>query len=410
MNKFVKGKITGYGYDGEGVCRVDGKVCFVPFTLKDEIVEFGIVKDTSSFSKGEIVTIEEKSDEREIPQCPYYTKCGGCTYQHTNYDNEIKIKKDLLKGHMAKLGFNDEILVIKSPKKYDYRNKIKLFVGDKEIGLKYRGSDKICDIEKCLISDRLINEAIEDIRTFFKAQNLYKYFSEIIIRSENNSCLINFIMASFKNINYQGLQLMLGHHFGIFQTFKGKTKHILGLKSLEVKEFDLDCEFSPNSFHQINPLIAQDLYKDVLTQIKGDNVINCYSGAGVLSGIIAKQNKRVIGIELGINEHNDAEILKENNNLFYLTNMQGDCAEIIPKLMGTFSTIIVDPPRTGMDKKVCQSINSKDCERLIYISCNSATLVRDLSRLDKYKIKMVKLYDMFPRTGEYETLVVLDKI
>lgn len=409
MSKILKGKIEGYGYDGEGVCRVDGKVCFIPFAIKGEIVEFEVAKETSSFNRGRLLNIIQESNLRQKPPCPYYQKCGGCTYQHISHDDELEIKKDLLKGQLVKVGFKEEIDVIKSQEEYFYRNKLKVFVDNGKIGLKIRNSDKICDIEKCLISKDIINDALLKVRTFVKAQNLYNFINEIVFRCENDSCIINFILSKYKKINYQGLQLMLGINFGIYQTYNGKSEHQLGKEFLEVKEFGLNCEFSPNTFHQINDGEASELYSTLIKSIVGDKILNCYSGAGVLSGIIAKENKWVSGVELGINEHNDAEKLKEQNNLFYLRNILGDCSEVIPQLEDDFKTIIVDPPRTGLDKKVSQILNEKACNRFIYVSCNSATLIRDIARLDNFKIKSITIYDMFPRTGEYEVLAILDK-
>lgn len=407
--KIYRGEVTSYGYDGEGVLRVGGKVCFVPFVLKDEKISFKIYKETSSFCKGKLEKVEDRSSLRTVPPCPYFGVCGGCTYQHTIYENELNIKKELLKGQLKKVNFDKDILLQQCDAEYGYRNKIKLFVQGESIGLKERGSDKVCDIERCLISNQKINSAIKEIRVFVSAQNLFRDISEIVVRSIGENCLINFIMKKEKEINFQGLYLLLGSNFGIFQSYKGKTEYKIGKKLLQKEEFGLDCEFSINSFHQVNDFVADKLYSEVFSQIKGQRAVNCYSGAGVLSGIIANKKIFVTGIELGKSEHEDAERLKKENNLFYLKNIQGDCSEVLPKLEN-FDTIIVDPPRSGMDKEVCQAIDSFNSKRLIYISCNSATLVRDLGRLTSFKIESVKMFDMFPRTGEYEVLVVLDKI
>ena len=202
---------------------------------------------------------------------------------------------------------------------------------------------------------------------------------------------------------------MLGSEYGIFQTYNHKIEHILGQKSLIFENYGLKCEFSANTFQQVNNFIAQKLYDDIKANIVGNSVLNCYSGAGLLSGIIASQNILTTAIELGKSEHEDAEKLKEMNNLFYLRNICGDCKEIIGKLEQNFDTIIVDPPRSGMEGGVCENLNKLACKRLLYISCNSATLVRDIGRLNTFKATQVKLYDMFPKTGEYEVFALLEK-
>lgn len=411
MNKIEKycGRITGYGYDGEGVCRVNGKVCFVPFSLRDEDIEFQITKDTSSFARGELLKVLSKSDKRVTAPCPYYQKCGGCTYQHTTHQNELDIKKELLENQLKKVNFHENVEVVPSSKEYGYRNKVKLFVYGQKIGLKQRQSNFVCDIDGCMIVDENISQAIKIIKTFFTAQNLFQFYDQIVIRSEKDMCLINFIMRVQKNVNYQGLYLMLGAKFGIYQTFKGQTQHMIGRKFIELDQFGLHCEFSVNSFHQVNDEIEEKLYNDVLSSLKGKNIINCYSGGGVLSGMIALKKYFVTAIELGKSEHEDAEKLKDQNNLIYLRNVQGDCGQVLPQFCENVETIIVDPPRVGVEQKVIDAINASGADRVIYISCNSATFVRDAQRLEKYKLKKTKLYDMFPRTGEYEILAVFDK-
>lgn len=403
--------ITGYGYDGEGVCRKDGKVIFVPYTLRDERVLAEIEESRSSFCRAKLIEVKEKSEFRENPPCPYFGVCGGCTYQHTTYQNELEIKKELLVSQLKKLGYEKEIEVVSSPQEYGYRNKIRLFVGKSGLALKRRASGSLCEIEKCLLVSDEMNKAIEILNSFILARKLNRIYKEVVIRQEGKNLVINFFL-SVKNskVDYQGLVLRLGHDFGIFETYKGKTVHKTGLDVLQSEEFGLECSFKASSFHQVNKFLTCQLYKKAIDELVGDNIVNCYSGAGVLSGAIAKTDKRVIGIELGESEHNDAEELKERNSLFYLTNLKGDCAEVLPRLTEKIDSIIVDPPRSGMDKKVIAVLNQFNFKRLVYISCNSATLIRDLERLQGFKIKNVTLFDMFARTGEYEVLACLEKI
>lgn len=401
--------ITGYGYDGEGVCRVDGKVCFLPFVLKGEKVLFSLTKDNSSFSRGRVLKILKPSEKRVDAPCPYYTKCGGCTYQHTTHENELNIKKELLVGQLKKLKYSREIQIVPSMHEYGYRNKIKLFVGDQKIGLKYRQSNIICDIDECLISNEKINHVIKMIRVFFSAKKLYKFYDQIVIRCEKDMCLINFVMKTNRDVNYQGLFLMLGNNYGIYQTFEGQTQHIMGLKDININAFGLNCNFAVTSFHQVNDEIEENLYTEIVKAVKGKYVVNCYSGSGVLSGLIAIKKIFVTGIELGVSEHNDAERLKDENNLIYMRNICGDCADVLPRVLDNSETIIVDPPRMGMSEVVVDEINESNAKRLIYVSCNSATFIRDGQRLKNFKLKEVKLFDMFPRTGEYEIFAIFDK-
>lgn len=409
-NKTYNAVITGYGYDGEGVCKVEGKVTFLPFVIKGEEVELTLQKDTSSFCRGSVKAITSPSPLRENPPCPYFGCCGGCAYMHTTYQNELEIKKQLLRSHLKKVGFEGTVHVVESPQRYGYRNKIKLFVDNDKIGLKIRRSDKVVDIEKCLLVSDKINEVIIFVRSFVKGQNLYQFLQEIIIREENGKVLINFVKSSNKKIDYQGLYLLVGKNLGIFETFNGQTLHKLGLECLETEEFGLKCKFKPTSFHQVNRFVMPKMYQKVLELVKGKKVVNCYSGAGVLSGILLTKCERVIGIELGLSEHNDAQDLKIENNLKGLFNMHGDCGEVLSRIDSKDADMIVlDPPKAGIDKKVAERLNGFSCNKMVYVSCDSATMVRDIARMDNFEIKEVYLFDMFACTGEYEALALLEK-
>ena len=410
-NKEFIGEITGYGYDGEGVCRIGGKVVFLPYTLRGEEIVGEIEDSRSSFCRGKLVEVKKASDKREVAPCPYFSVCGGCAYQHTSYQNELEIKKELLNSQLDKIGKKCDIKVLPSPNEYGYRNKIRLFVDKQGLSLKKRASKSLCHIEKCLLVSEEMNKAIEIINSFILAGNLSSKYQEVVIRQEGDKLNVNFVLSQKNSkVNYQGLYLRLGNNFGIFETYKEKTLHKIGLNSLESEEFRLKCSFTPQSFHQVNRYLTNELYKTAISALYGKTIVNCYSGAGVLSGVIAKSGKRVIGIELGEEEHNDAERLKEENSLFYLTNLKGDCALLLPKLQEKIDSIIVDPPRSGLDKRVVAAINDFNFKRLVYISCNSATLVRDLERFEGFKVLSVYLFDMFARTGEYECLVILEKI
>ena len=394
--------IEGIGYDGEGVCRINGKVVFVPYALRGERVKLEIVKVKSSFSKAKLLNVIEASDEREIPPCPYYGRCGGCSYQHTNYQNELKIKKELLSNQMKKVGYNGQINVHPSRQEYAYRNKIKLFVGQE--GLSLKKEENLCHIDKCMLVSDEVNEAIVKIDKFIRKH--IDVFDEVTIREENKQIIVVFDKIKDEEIDYQGIFLVLGRNVGIFESFKGFISHIMGISELEREEMGLKCHFSPKSFHQVNKFLFEELYEEVLKNIVGERVVNCYSGAGLLSGIIAQQHE-VVGIELGENEHNDAELLKKENNLTNLKNLQGDCGVLLNGL--NCDTLITDPPRKGMSKEVVDAINEMKCKRVIYVSCDSATMVRDIGRLKNYIVKDVSLFDMFARTGEYETLAILER-
>lgn len=404
-------KIYDYGHSGEGVGKNQGKVCFVPFALKDEEVQGEITSQTSKFCKVSLEKVIKKSSLRIDPPCPYFGKCGGCAFQNLKYSDEIDVKLYMLSCQLKKVGFDGKIEVVLSPNEYGYRNKIKLFCHGNDLALNKIGSQELVSIKKCLIVNEFINQAIEHVQTFISAKNIGKSLDNVYIRSQGQNIIVWFKFKRKVNVDYRGLQIMLGAKAGIYSSIgKSELQHISGVQFLSTKEFDLDCKFLPNAFHQVNNEIGEKLYSEVLSNILGNKVINAYSGAGVLSGIIAKNGKTVYGIELGIAEHESAERLKEENKLGKLFNIKGDCALVLPNLISSdLNTLVVDPPRAGLDKSVCQAINSSNIKRLIYISCDSATLVRDIERLNNYVIKSVKLFDMFPKTSSMETLCILER-
>ena len=400
-------KIEDYGYDGEGVGRVNGKVCFVPFTIVDELVEFDVTKENSTFIKGKPRNVIEKANERSLPRCEYFGRCGGCAYQHLKYENELNIKKILLSRQLKKVGYDGQIEIVASPQEYNYRNKVRLFVNDEGLGYKERESNKICPVTHCEITNNLINNALLYINEYIKNNKLHNIIESIVIRCEGQNALINFFVKRKDICNYQGIYLVLGENWGIYETYKNKMYHKLGINKLETDDFNLKLEYGVNTFHQVNPYVERMLYKKVIESVTTKSVVNCYSGAGLLSVFLAKDGKNVEAIELGEDEHSEAERLKDKNNIKNLKNYQGDCQIVLPKLDCKDKTIIVDPPRNGMSKEVASFLNGCGARKIIYISCNSASLVRDIAILRNYKIVKAYLFDMFAKTGEYESLCVL---
>ena len=315
-------KIIDYGYDGEGVAKQDGKTVFVPFTILDEIVDAQIVKNNSKFSFAYPQKILKPSPIRVASQCPYFEKCGGCNFWHIEYEEELKIKKLLIERQLKKVGFENKISIISAGYCEKYRNKVTLRVKNNKLG--YIGVDnEIVNIDFCPIAHDLINDAIGHINTFLQAAK--PPITEVVIRTNGGQRLVLFKTKSKNKINFQGLQIMLGAKSGIYCEKQGEIKHVCGIKFLEFNEFGMSCLFDVKAFHQINDVIGEKLYSKVSSLVKEKNntVINCYSGGGTLSGVIAKNSKRVFGVELGKNEHKSAEKLKENNRINNLYNICG---------------------------------------------------------------------------------------
>lgn len=409
MQEIKNTTIFDYGFDGEGVGKIDGKICFVPYSIKDENIDVKIIKENANFTRGEIITIHNPSNLRIKPLCPYFGKCGGCAYQHMPYQEELTIKKELFSRQLKKVNYTGQIDIIASSNHYYYRNKIRLFVKNGKLGLKKRGSNDIVEIKSCQICKEEIGDAISKVDLFLSGKKIYHLFDSIEIEYFNNQGIIIFYKNRICDVDYQGLILNLLNDFNIYESYKKQIKTIFENNNISFTSLGIKVQLSPFSFHQVNDEVAKELYNRVISNINGEFVLNCYSGGGLLSGMICKSGKKVIAIELGKHEHEEAERLKYHNALKGLTNIRGDCGKELKNLNLDFDTIIVDPPRGGLDNLVATNLNDRRLERLIYISCDSAPLIRDLLKLTNYKINRVYLLDMFARTGEYECLVILDK-
>ena len=387
-------EIIDYGYNGEGVSKKNGKVFFLPKTIVGEKVEAEIVKANSKFSFCRLLKIVDASSKRKLPPCPYYHICGGCNFQHISYDAELEIKKAILQREISKVRENVRIEVVKNKAEYAYRNKVRFKVKDRKVGFYEEKSNKFIEIKNCLLISIEMNAYIEKINEFLSVSK-YK-FDEVIIHSFEGEMLLDFLTSQNAELgelkNFFSCRVMLNH----------RGENII------TESLGLRYEFSGDSFRQVNDYIAEKIYNEVLEKVDGKVVLNAFSGAGVLSAMIAKKAQRVYGIELNQNAHNCAESLKFINNIDNLTNICGYAEVEIERITDNLDYVIVDPPRAGCAKEFLVCVLSKEIPSLIYISCNPATLVRDLKiLLHKYDIEDVKIYDMFSRTANMEVVIHL---
>ena len=401
-------KITDFGYDGEGVGHMDGKVCFVPYTLMGEEVEVDIKKETSTLIKAFPNEVIIPSQKRITPPCPYYTSCGGCDFQHMSYEDEIELKKNILTRQLSKIQFAKDFNIVTSKSNYSYRNKVKFFCGDKGLSLKHAMSEKLVPIDNCLLAKDGINSVIDKINKFILRNKLTKIIDTITVRQVNNIICIKFDFLKEPSVDFTGLSLLLGNKVYLYKSINGKGIARVFGEEIELLENDLKYTFKIDAFRQVNDSVAEKMYQKVCDAVSGGVVLNAYSGAGILSGLLCQKAIAVYGVELGKEENLSAESLKQKNNLDNLTNINGDCKDVIANLKIDFDFVVLDPPRVGCAREVCESINKVDAT-VIYISCNPASLVRDLGRLNTFNIESVTLFDMFPRTANFEVLTILKK-
>lgn len=395
-------KIEKLDHYGRGIAKLENKTVFVENALPDEIVEINIIKDKKNYIEANVLKYIKKSNSRIEPKCPYYDFCGGCNIMHLPYEDQLKFKQNKIENIIKKY-LNNEVTVndIVSPDKIDfYRNKTTFQVQEK-IGFYKKNTYDIINIDSCIISDKLINNSIK----FLKRLNL-KEITKITCRTGLNKLMI-IIETQNKNLNITPLK-EIAH--SIYLKINNEYIHKFGNENIYEQLGNYKFKISPDSFFQVNIDTCLKLYNKVKEYIKNNkNVIDLYCGTGSI-GIFVSDNNNVIGIEINEYAIKDALDNKTLNDIKNIDFICGDSGKKLKDLNFKPDVIIVDPPRSGLNKETINNILKFDSKEIIYVSCDPMTLVRDLNILKEYyNIKEITPFDMFPNTYHVETIAHLTK-
>lgn len=403
MEKFNNIKVISQNNEGNGICKINNIITFVPYTLPNEIVDIKIEKQKKNYNEGKLISIIKKTNERTKPLCKYYYECGGCNIMHESYEAQLEFKKNKVINnlkHIANIIIKDDLEIVKSDQ-YNYRNHITINVENNKMGFYKSKSNEIVNIEKCVISNKKINNILKEINKFinnFPNNNI----SKISIKAYKE-ILINIISDNFKlknefkkYINYDSLYL--------------NNTYIDGLKyvseNLNNYKFNISCL----SFFQKNTYIATKLYEYIKSMISNnENVLDLYCGTGSIGIYISNKCKSVLGIEV-IDEA--VKMAEENAKLNKVNNIKFISGKVDDNLdnLDVIDTIILDPPRVGLSKKVINNLLNIKANKIIYVSCDSVTLSRDIKLLSStYNIDSIKLFDMFPNTYHVENVILLQR-
>ena len=435
------------GYEGEGIAKVDNFTIFIPGAIKGEKVKVVIVKVTSSFAYGKILEILEKSEERVNDiDCSTYKRCGGCNLRHINYAKTLEFKKNTVQNLVNKT-LKEKIEVkdtIGMENPFNYRNKAQYPVGtDKEgnpvIGVFANRTHEVIEIKECMIQNKHSEEIAKYICEFAKKNNISVYNEQtrkgllrhIVIKVgvktneimcvlvlngrevNNGNKLVKELIEKFpniktivKNINMQNTNVILGK----------ENINIYGEGYIYDKLGDYTFKISPLSFYQINPIQTEKLYNLALekAELTGKEILfDLYCGIGTIGIFMADKAKEIYGIEIVEQSIEDAMENCKINNITNAKYYAGDTEQLLTELIEKQNIIpdvvVVDPPRKGLDKTTIENIKKIEAKKVIYISCNPATLVRDLTYLEeKYEIKEIQPVDMFPFTSHVESVAVLN--
>ncbi len=419
-------KIQKLVYGGKGIGRFENKVCFVPFVLTNEVVEIKVVKEKKKFCEGIPVKIIEASKYRIKPECKYFGICGGCDYQHTSYENQLKIKKEVFKELAKRIGKIEieDVEIIQSQKQFFYRNRVQFKIKGSKIGFFKKSSNEIVDIDRCI----LLKENLADLPPKIKniLENMKFQPEEIhFFSNSKNQVLIKFIfpkrikefpldtsrIKKYLKIDVAGVGLYKKNKKGLSERFKlfGKDYVVENVKNYKYR-------ISMDSFFQVNISQAENLVKLVENELKGKmykKIVDLYCGVGLLTFPASKFCKECIGIEINKKAVKDAEFNKKLNKIsnvrFYNLDIKNSFNLIKKEKV---EVLIVDPPRTGIEKGFFEEINRmEELKKIIYISCNPSTLSRDLNYFKEkgFSLSYIKLVDMFPQTYHIESFSVLEK-
>jgi len=399
MNEYLIEKIDN---QGRGICFVDSKITFVPNTLPGEVVSIEITKSSKKYNEAKVINYLKTSPKRVPSKCPFFGKCGGCTYLNSTYEDSLSYKKKNLEDIISKYAnIKYNISIIPSPNNLAYRNKITLKIINKEFGYYEPSSHNLIKIDKCLLAEPAINDFIPDIKYLNIEQG------ELTIRSNYNNELLIWIKSKVNivpNISY----LKNKHKIvGIVLN----NKPIYGESSfIEIINHQL-FTVSYDSFFQINRHICSKIFNIIDENIlPGETILDLYCGVGTLGINASKNAKKAFGIEIVKNAILNAitnSKINKRDNIYY---MLGNVSTCLPKIKDKIDTIIVDPPRAGLDKKTKETIITFKSPKIIYISCNPMTLARDLKELSSYyNVTNIFGLDMFPFTEHIESVCLLER-
>jgi 23S rRNA (uracil1939-C5)-methyltransferase len=401
-------------YGGDGLARIPaGKTVFVPGTLPGELVEATIATDRRSFATSKLDAVLEPSAERVAPGCEYFPRCGGCQYQHASPAFQSQMKLDILKETLgrAHVPVPNEIASLAGPP-WGYRNRIRLHGMGPRLGYLQRGSHKLLPVTHCPIAAPVLEQAIAVVERVAGLEDLCDEV-EFFTNSEQDQLLISLWPGTKHRPREQALEVFaervqaeLPALIGV-GLFTQKNIKYWGQRSLTYTVCGIPYQVSLGSFFQVNRFLLPELLQLVVKNRSGRMAWDLYAGAGLFARaldfefVTAVESEGFSSDDLNKNLESRPHQVVRSNTLDFLRSQSS--AQVRPDL------IVVDPPRAGLGKEICGHLSRIAAPNIIYVSCDPATLARDLQTLleSGYLLQTIQLVDMFPQTFHLETVTVL---
>jgi 23S rRNA (uracil1939-C5)-methyltransferase len=403
--------LTTLAYGGDAMGRLeDGRAVFVPFGLPGERVRIRLTEEKRGFARGELLVLLKASPHRIVPRCKHFGICGGCHYQILSYEEQQKLKREILRDQLTRIGRIENPPVgdtIASPNPWNYRNQVQFHLTEEgQLGYVGTGTSLaqgIIPVTECHLPEPAINTLWPQLE--FEPQTNVERVA-LRVGKENELMLI------LESDSPESPELEIEAEISVVHMFEENAVVIAGNDSIVIPVSGRNFRVSASAFFQVNTPLAEKMVEHLLTCLpvsSSTTLLDVYCGVGLFSAFLAPKCGCVIGVESSASACEDFSV-----NLDEFENVElyeGLAEEVIPHLEAKPDIILVDPPRAGLEKQVVDGILKLSPQLIAYVSCDPSTLARDAKRLieGEYKLKQVTPFDLFPQTYHIESISIFER-
>lgn len=437
----MKGTVKKWGINGEGIVFLHGKAIFVPGAIPGETIEYELRADHDTWAEGVLKEVIKPSARRRHPLCRKWQECGGCSLMHLDYKGQVRMKEQVLKDTLRKYaGYEGPVKpLMKNPEPLAYRNACKMPFGlDEEgrpvSGMYARGSHTFVPVERCLVHSRKLEQVRQEISRIFSEMNLpvartavQPGYMTLVLKEFNGKVHIVLVTSDLEVPQELADRLMeIDGAASVWQSIKtpadpehelfgSRVLHLAGDMKMTLQLENLNLTLLPRSFFQLNTAQAIQVYKKVLDWLPEhcSLMVEAYSGIGAISLMAADRADEIIGIETIEDAVANAADNALINGCSNVTFRCADAAEGLKAIVEekTPDVLVVDPPRTGLDQSMKETLRQSGIPRVIYVSCNPSTLAKDIRDLSgEYVLRQVVPVDMFSQTPNIESISLLERM